>query len=144
MLNQAYIDTSMEEKGMITNTLLPMSLRTERTELNYKIAKENNALNPLNKVYPLENYMHWKIIKNDFPYDVCYKVSHILLIRREGVSSWHELNQDEISELNRLKRTVLYERYDQIVENSPSRRSVPNIFHLHLLKFYNKRNEMKL
>lgn len=68
----------------------------------------------------------------------------MLVIKRAGAGAWHELNQAEIAELNNLKRNYLYDEYDQIIENCPSRRSVPHLFHLHLVNFYDDRQDMVL
>lgn len=125
-------------------TELPMSLRTARTEETYQLAKQNGKTVPLELVNALKIFEHWRIVNNDFPYDVGYKRCHLLTVKRAGVSQWHELNDEEIAELNKLKREYLYDEYDQIIENCPSRRSVPHLFHLHLVNFYDERGDMSL
>ena len=123
---------------------LPMSLRTADQEQAYQNAKENRSTTPLELVASLQTFEHWRIVNNDFPYDVGYKRCHMLVIKRAGVGAWHELNQAELAELNNLKRNHLYDEYDQIIENCPSRRSVPHLFHLHLVNFYDNREDMEL
>jgi len=123
---------------------LPMSLRTAHMEQNYQNAKAGGTTTPLENVTSLQMFQHWRIIDNDFPYTVGYKRCHMLVVKRAGAGSWHDLNDAEITELNELKRTHLYDEYDQIIENCPSRRSVPHLFHLHLVNFYDDRAEMSL
>lgn len=123
---------------------LPMSLRTAATEQKYQDAKENRTTTPLELVTSLQMFNHWRIVNNDFPYNVGYKRCHMLVLKRAGAGSWHDLRPEEIAELNELKRTHLYDEYDQIIENCPSRRSVPHLFHLHLVSFYDDRAEMSL
>lgn len=123
---------------------LPMSLRTANTEQNYQDAKINGTTTPLELVKAIKIFDHWRIIANDFPYDVGYKRCHMLVVKRAGVGAWNELNTYELSELDRLKQEYLYQEYDQIIENCPSRRSVPHLFHMHLVNFYDDRAEMSL
>lgn len=123
---------------------LPMSLRTAKGEQAYQDAKVAGKTTPLELVDSIKIFEHWRIINNDFPYDVGYKRCHLLVIKRAECASWHDLHDDEIAELNKLKREYLYDEYDQIIENCPSRRSVPHLFHMHLVNFYDKREDMKL
>ncbi len=124
--------------------ILPMSLRTAAGEQTYQDAKANGTTTPLELVPSIKLFEHWRIINNDYPYDVGYKRCHMLLVKRAGVGSWNELNTYELSELDRIKQEYLYSEYDQIIENCPSRRSVPHIFHIHLVNFYDKREQMSL
>jgi len=121
-----------------------MSLRTASEEQTYQDAKANRTTTPLELVTSLQMFNHWRIVNNDFGYGVAYKRSHMLVVKRAGAGTWHDLNAEEIKELNELKRTHLYDEYDQIIENCPSRRSVQHIFHLHLLNFHDAREDMKL
>lgn len=123
---------------------VPMSLRTARTELRYQDAKADGATRPLELVDAIKIFDHWRIIENDYPYDVGYSRCHMLVVKRAGVGAWNELNTYELSELDRIKHEYLYNEYDQIIENCPSRRSVPHLFHLHLVNFYENREDMSL
>lgn len=123
---------------------LPMSLRTAAGEQAYQDAKAARKTTPLELVPSLQMFNHWRIVANDFPYDVGYKRCHMLVIKRAGAASWHDLKPEEIAELNELKRTHLYDEYDQIIENCPSRRSVAHLFHLHLVNFCDAREDMRL
>lgn len=123
---------------------LPMSLRTLADEQAYQDAKANGTTTPLELVPSIQMFEHWRIVNNDFGYSIGFKRCHMLIIKRASVASWHDLNAAEIAELNQLKRTHLYDEYDQIIENCPSRRSVPHIFHLHLVNFHDNREDMAL
>lgn len=123
---------------------LPMSLRTAAGEQAYQDAKANKTTKPLELVPSIKLFDHWRIIENDYPYDVGYKRCHMLIVKRAGVGAWNELNTYELSELDRIKREYLYDEYDQIIENCPNRRSVSHIFHLHLVNFYDSRQDMAL
>lgn len=123
---------------------LPMSLRTADQEQAYQNAKANKTTKPLELVPSIKIFDHWRIIENEYPYDVGYKRCHMLVVKRAGIGAWNELNTYELSELDRIKQEYLYSEYDQIIENCPSRRSVPHLFHLHLVNFYDDRADMEL
>lgn len=123
---------------------LPMSLRTADTEQTYQDAKVAGTTTPLELVKSIKIFEHWRIIENDYPYNVGYKRCHMLVVKRAGIGAWNELNTYELSELDRIKQDYLYDEYDQIIENCPSRRSVPHLFHLHLVNFYDNREDMAL
>jgi len=123
---------------------LPMSLRTAGCEMNYQHAKDEGLTQPLELTDALKIFKHWRIIENDFCYCVGYERSHMLIIKRGGCADYFDLNADEKAEFDQLKRDHIYDNYDQIIENCPHRRSVPRIFHYHLINFYKTRGEMKL
>lgn len=123
---------------------LPMSLRTAAGEQAYQDAKASRSTTPLELVPAIKVFEHWRIIDNDFAYGVAYKRCHMLAVKRAGAGQWHDLNAEEIAELNKLKKQYLYDEYDQIIENCPNRRSVPHLFHLHLVNFHDNREDMQL
>jgi len=81
----------------------------------------------------IKEYKHWAIVKNLFPYDNIATVSHILITKRVVEFDWEKLSRDEQKELNRIKKDIRG-KYDCILENLPTARSIPKHFHLHLLK----------
>jgi hypothetical protein len=123
---------------------LPMSLRTAECEGIYQQAKKDGNTTPLELTESLKIFEHWRIINNDFCYCIGYKTSHMLVIKRAGAGKWSDINATERAELDSIKESYLYENYDQIAENCPHRRTVPHLFHLHLLSFKDKREEMLL
>lgn len=121
---------------------VPMSLRTKDCELNYQVQKAVNKTTPLELVKSIKLFDHWRIIENDFCYCQSYKTSHMLVIKRAGCGDWFEVNAEERAELDRIKREYIYEEYDQIIENCPHRRSVPRLFHFHLMQFHDDRKDV--
>ena len=123
---------------------LPMSMRTSACEQNYQDDKVAGNTQRLELVDSLKKFMHWRIIPNDYCYCVGYKTSHLLVIKRADCKSWFDLTDHEKTDLDIIKREYLYENYDQIIENCPHRRSVPHLFHFHLMQFYDNREDMQL
>lgn len=121
-----------------------MSLRSFKSEVLYQEAKKTGKTTPLVDVQTLVDFNYWRIIPNDYPYDIAYKRCHMLIIKRQFVDSWNKLTQEEILEYNYIRYLLLYNEYDQIIENAPSRRSVPNMLHVHLVNFLDDRDEMHL
>lgn len=122
-------------------------LRTEETMNKYvEITKEREEkgvfYNPFSsdseKV--VEDFEHWKIIENDFPYDAVAKTSHMIATKRQIPFDWKLLNQEEIKEFENLRDGYIRENYDVIYENLPKGQTIPGHFHLHLLVL--KREEM--
>ncbi len=83
---------------------------------------------------PIAEFKHWVIIKNAFPYDSFAEVHHLIFTKRKVDFNWDKLTDEEIQELNEIKKTYASEHYDAIWENLPKAQSAPGHFHLHLLK----------
>lgn len=122
---------------------LPMSLRRAQSELDYQEAKLRNELVPLHYEPLIKQFKHWSIIDNRFPYDVAYQTCHLLIPHRV-VPEYKHLRWAERWELRKIIDKYAQTQYDQVVENMAPKRSVKSIYHLHLLKFYASRREMKL
>lgn len=83
---------------------------------------------------PKNKFKHWKIIRNNFPYDRLAS-KHDMLTTLRHVSLESEFNAGEKAELVAIKEKILPKMdYDWIIENLPRKKSVPKHFHLHLLK----------
>lgn len=121
---------------------LPMSLRTADSEAVYQQAKINGDLKPLWAEDVLHSFKHWYIIANRFPYDSCYKTSHMLLPNSQA-PVYSELTQNEKRELRLILDGYCQEHYHQAVENMAVRRSVMAIWHLHLVTFVDSRGEFR-
>lgn len=78
-------------------------------------------------------WKHWRLIKNDFPYDVLAKKHHILTPKRV-FSEEVEMSGGERKELIRIKQE-LNDSYDTVFENFIHQRSFKNHYHLHLIRY---------
>lgn len=108
--------------------------RSKETEDLYEAQKQNGHLDGacvLCSALPLQEFTHWKLINNKFPYDRICKVHHMVVPKRHIIEM--ELTGEEKSELLELKHTVLNDGYTFIVEPLPQHKSIPTHFHLHLL-----------
>lgn len=124
--------------------MVPMSLRREASERAYQKAKKNGETRDLKDVPSIKEFRHWRIINNDFGWDIAFKESHMLIPKRV-VSTWQYLDEDEIDELWFLISDIESEGYyDCIALNPPKRRSKPNHFHLHLLVYHEDRSKMEV
>lgn len=123
---------------------LPVSLRTAETEKAYQEAKANGKTTPIELLQSLKTFDHWRIVNNDYTYNIGYKRCHMLVVKRAGVADWDDLNTKEVAEYYMIRRSYLLKEYDQIIENSPSRRSIAHLYHKHLVNFHDHRRDMSL
>lgn len=86
---------------------------------------------------PLRSYKFWKIVPNNFPYDLIAKRHEMIVPIRHADESG--LTNEEWSELHEIRYGNLQE-YDLILEVTRSQKSIPTHFHQHLidLKLNNK------
>lgn len=111
--------------------------RTKDTHIAYEQAKQQgHLLNgcPLCNAESVEEFTHWKIIPNRFPYDRIASIHHMIIPKRHVVEN--ELTKEELDELLQLKQTVLNHHpnnYGHILEAVHKKKSIPEHFHLHLL-----------
>lgn len=107
--------------------------RTPQTAEQYRAHRASGALErscPLCDTDPLEQFTHWKIIPNAFPYDRIAK-QHDMVVPLRHVDE-DGLTEEESIEYQALKRTRLQD-YEYIIEASSKNKSIPAHFHLHLL-----------
>lgn len=74
----------------------------------------------------------WKIVPNEFPYDTI-AMQHDLL-----VYTYHEEEPayGDVASLHGIKEFLyIIGGYDAIIENAPVNRTVPQHYHLHLIKY---------
>jgi len=123
---------------------LPTSGRTALSELRYQGAKEVGILKPLEEEPVLREWKYWKLIENRFPYDMIYSVHHMLIPKRT-VSHRQHLFISEDMELKKIINQFDDDGYyDGVLDNFKGRRSVHNIYHVHLIKWHEKRNDFQL
>ena len=114
-----------------------ISLRTEATEAKYTREKGDPKICPLCKGIEevVENHKYWRIVKNKYPYDNAFSVSHMVVCLRH-VETEAQLTDIERIELKMIKKIALRGlTYDMWIENAIPRRSVLPHLHYHLLQF---------
>jgi len=79
----------------------------------------------------LRSFKKWKILDNDFPYDLITSEHHMLVPIRHVTEL--ELDSDELKELSEIKTKLFEEHYDFVMEASTKNKSIPSHFHLHLV-----------
>jgi len=120
----------------------PMSVRRLESEQAYQRAKHQGVIRPLNEEPVLINYKHWFLIANRFPYDMIY-AEHDLLVCKRQVARRDDLSIAELIELNEAINE-LENQYHLIFENTMSRRSIKNHYHLHLARYVDDRSKITL
>lgn len=108
----------MEEKYAVFKRERPL-----KTDAPFAFDWQNEAL---------EVFEHWALLPVPFYYDLVADEHHLLVPKRI-FGSFAEMNTEEFAELKEIK-TKVGDRYSFILENFPSRLSVPSHFHLHFIK----------
>jgi len=80
---------------------------------------------------PVKDFVHWKIVKNRFPYDKVAAIHDMITPKRHAVEQ--ELSEEERAELQQIKTTYLNATYEYLLEAVHKKKSIPSHFHLHLL-----------
>lgn len=124
-------------------TNMPMSLRRYDSEQQYYAAKQSDKLIPLTDEPSLHEWNHWTLKDNRFPYDIAF-VKHHMLIPKNPPTGRFGLTDEQRDELELILEYFVYPNYDLWFENTPKRRSVPGIYHLHLASYYDSREKMGL
>ena len=78
----------------------------------------------------IKDFTHWRVLENDFPYDVVAKTHHMIVPKRHITEQ--EIEPHEWAEFKVIKKTYM-ELYDAIIEGTPRMKSIPGHFHLHLI-----------
>lgn len=81
----------------------------------------------------VKDYRLWRVIENNYPYDVIVDVHHMLIPRRQFAHEWDML-EAEREELEWIKSRDLMQ-YDVIMLNLPHNRTVPGWLHYHLCTY---------
>lgn len=119
----------------VVKKLQPRSWRTKEMHEKYEseradvIEKEGC---PMCSTSSMQEFEHWRIVKNIYPYDAV-AATHDMLITKRHLSKDTELSSKELEELFRLKATVLNDSYTFIMEALPKNKSIPGHFHFHLI-----------
>lgn len=108
-----------------------MNRRTPQTEESYQKRRGENTPCPFCAEDSLYSWEAWKIVKNEFPYDNLAEKHDILTLKAHE----RDMNNKEYSELKEIKKLKFIGEYDCILENLPHSQSVPEHFHLHLIRW---------
>lgn len=120
-----------------------VSSRSHATEKRYQKDIEAGSTRDICSIPPLREWKFWKLVPNDYPGDILYKVCHMLIIK-EDVSDRINMSEGARLELDRILEEFVYPSYSSIIENCPSIRSAPHVYHLHVVKMYDSRRDMRL
>lgn len=88
---------------------------------------------PLCSKEPIELYVHWKLIRNDFPYNKIAEKHLMLVPLRHVVEA--DFTSEEIAELRTIKHDILTSPdFDMVIEVDELYKTIPSHFHLHVIK----------
>lgn len=108
------------------------TLRTAASQLAYAQAEKGDISK---ETY--QNIGGLKIVENGYPYDMVYKDNDMLL-GQDGMDFWTFWVK-----LGQLIDDGKLDSYDQIILNSPSKQSQPQVKHVHVVRF-KQREEFEL
>ena len=80
----------------------------------------------------LKEFKFWRVRKNDYPYDKIARKHDLLYIKRHEP----DINQEELNQLDFLKKYFIPGYYDCILENVNGAMTIPGHYHVHLIKIY--------
>lgn len=111
------------------------SIRTPETEERYRKEKAERPADygcPLCKSETVKDFTLWRVVKNDYPYDLIAAHHEMLLPKRHVLEE--ELTDEEKEEYMHIKRTWVQEQdYNYIAEATYGTKSIPEHHHHHLL-----------
>lgn len=109
-----------------------MTWRTPDSEETYRIARQGfSGECRICRIPVKREEGSFYIVANEFPYDAVSAVNDMLILKNHAP----RLNITQIEELEEFKRKLGEERfYDLLLENLPCRKTIPDHFHLHLIR----------
>lgn len=111
-----------------------MGLRTKEGREKYEQAIAEGALAngcKLCEKESLKEFKHWRIMVNDFPYDLIAK-AHNMIVPKRHVDE-KGLLEEERRELEDIKNSYIHDEYAFMIEATHRKKSIPDHFHLHLI-----------
>lgn len=117
---------------------LPMSLRLPQTEKQYQEDKAaNKTIRLIDEPAIFKGgRKYFKIIENRYPYDLVFETHHMIVCKREGAKP-SNFTVEEKRELEAIMFAYAHQ-YSCVIENFAAR-SVVDIWHVHLGKYYKER-----
>jgi len=117
----------------MTPKITDPTLRTKKTQkiyVDYVTNKYDHHCIFCAKDDLIKEYEHWILVENKYPYDAIFS-THNMLAPKAHVTERTKLYKDEIEELDELLQEL---DYDMCILNKKKRRSIPQHYHLHLVK----------
>ncbi len=107
--------------------------RTPEMRAKYDAHMSGTEIIPDDPDELIKDFVHWKIIKNKFPYDAIFSTHHMIVSKRI-FSSTEEATAEETAEYLEIKQQLNNEGfYDLLLENFHKNQSKPKHCHIHLL-----------
>ena len=117
---------------MITKTRNILN-RTPETRARYDAHINGTHIIPDDPDELIADFVHWKIIKNKFPYDAIFSTHHMIVSKRI-FSSLEEATEAEYTEYLTIKKKLDADGfYDLLLENFHKNQSKPKHCHIHIL-----------
>ncbi len=110
------------------------SFRTPQKQEEYdeiKVHFKNAHVCALCEKTSVEDYEHWRIVRNDYPYGKIARVHNMLIPKRHVTEE--EFTESEESELKEIRKKLMDSEYEFIFEATKHNKSIPEHFHLHLV-----------
>lgn len=79
----------------------------------------------------LREFRFWRLLPNEYPYDLIAKTHHLITLRRHADENG--LTVPEYNELYDIKQ-ALKDDYDMLFENTLKRKSIREHFHIHAME----------
>ena len=79
----------------------------------------------------LIEFDQWRVINNDYPYDLIASKHHMLIPKRHITEAG--LSEAESKELISIKNHEQLRDYDYLIEAANHKKSIPQHFHIHLI-----------
>lgn len=121
-----------------------MYKRTPETQARYDKARKDgdtilrhdendNIYFDLSQAVIHQEYAHWVLIPNSFPYDALF-TTHDMLVPRRRFAHIRDATDEERHEYYAIKKDIDNNfKYESIIENFEASRSAPDHFHAHLV-----------
>ena len=109
-----------------------MTLRTQKTQARYDLARKEGRLNALKDLPSIEEFNYWRLVDNEYPHDKVASVHHMLLPKRV-VREFTDLTFAETMELSTIMFILLYGRYGSFKINTDIERTITDHVHIHCL-----------
>lgn len=109
-------------------------LRTQESEERYQKLIAAGYLQgacKLCEASSLKDFEYWRIIRNDFPYDLIAKVHDMIVPKRHVMENC--LSAEEQKEYGEIKAGYIGAAYTHVIEPTLGLKSIPEHFHLHLI-----------
>jgi len=108
--------------------------RSKKVSDSYALHRASGIMDDgcvLCKAQTLADFSFWKVIPNNYPYDLIAETHNMLVPKRHITDS--ELSVEEIEELKNIKNSKELQHYQYFIEANNNFKSIPQHYHLHLI-----------